>query len=212
MEAQPGADCWRITCVPEPHPRPPIWGCRLGQAGCEPLLIWARGHHPQLAPICRSPAGTQMLHLMCPSAPPGCPAQDGRRKLTSRPRPHTAHPPSVGAGGASPLTHSHRLEGRRSCALWLFWAAAGGQCRAQAGRARALSRVPRLEQPSGHHLHPPAHAASQLTGARPNARGYICSTCTPSSPPLAVAVCSPATPALSRLSTGQRCQPGEGWP
>lgn len=140
-----------------------------------------------------------MLHLMCPSASPGCPAQDGRRKLASRAL-SSHNPPLVSGSWGCLAPHPQR-----------WGAAARGQCRAQAGWARAPSRVPRPEQPGGHHLHSPAHAASQPTGARPPALGSICSTCSPSSPPALSGKRSPATPVLSRLSTGRQCQPGQGW-
>lgn len=139
-----------------------------------------------------------MLHLMCPSAPPGCPAQDGRRKLASRPL--SSHSPPLVSGSWGCLApHPQR-----------WGAAARGQCRAQAGWARAPSRVPCPEQPGGHHLHSPAHAASQPTGARPHALGSICSTRSPSSPPALSGKRSPATPVLSRLSTGDSVSQGRG--
>lgn len=121
------------------------------------------------------------MHLMCPSASPGCPAQDGRRKLASRPL-SSHNPPLVSGSWGCLAPHPQR-----------WGAAARGQCRAQAGWARAPSRVPRPEQPGGHHLHSPTLLLSPQALDRP--------PWVPSAPRAA-----PAAPQLSAANAPQQRQ------
>ena len=100
-----GTTAWPLTVGGSRAGRaspPPALSRVLGRGGGQAVspadLIWAKATHPSRSPSARA-LQAQALHLMRPLDPPGCPAQDGRRRLTGRPLSSHSPPPPVLPGG-----------------------------------------------------------------------------------------------------------------
>lgn len=155
-------DCWRITCwqsLPSPW-APPALSRVLGRGGEQAVspadLIWAKATHPSRSPSAQA-LQAQALHLMRPLDPPGCPAQDGRRRLTGRPLSSHGPPPACLAWGlrGEPRLRSSlgrgeaALPGEELCPV-VRWDAA--RSRVAARQVQGIVFVPLQGHPTGHLL------------------------------------------------------------